>query len=67
MKKLTILSIALILFSGISVASSYQAIKAIPDNKAKITKYPAKKDVKKVPRRTRYTKKGATNHKSINQ
>ena len=65
MKKLSILAITFILFSGISVGSSYQATKATPDNKTKTTKKPVKKDVKKVPHRTTSAKKATTNTKSI--
>jgi len=65
MKKLTILAIALILFSGIAVASSYQATKTTPDNKTKTIKKPVKKDVKKVPHRTTSAKKSSTTSKSI--
>ena len=66
MKKLTILVIAFILFSGIAVASSYQATKAAtPDNKTKTIKKPVKKDVKKVPHRTTSAKKATTSSKSI--
>lgn len=67
MKKLSILAITFILFSGISIASTYQAAKTTPDNKTKTTttKKPVKKDVKKVPHRTTSTKKATTNTKNV--
>jgi hypothetical protein len=65
MKKLTILAIAVIIFSGAAGASSYQAAKPTPDNKTKTVKKPVKKDVKKVPHRTTSAKKATTNAKNV--